>query len=106
MPDIDLGLASDWGANGGDDHGRIKLRQNQVYQNSPDKKDVLIGSPHSIEISVNTDCSSSQEADKVYFTTYHGSTKKIIAILDSSGNLHIAGQLKTGQTNMTYQTGM
>ncbi|MFF4779374.1 hypothetical protein ACFY05_41815 [Microtetraspora fusca] len=30
----------------------------------------------------------------------------MIAILDSSGNLHIAGQVKTGQTNMTCETGM
>ncbi|MDP9864299.1 MULTISPECIES: DUF6342 family protein [Streptosporangium] len=103
MPDIDLGVATDWDE--GDTHGRIKLRQNQIYPSSP-KKDVLISSPVSIEFSVNTNLSTSQEADKIYFTTHHGSQKKIIAILDSSGNLHIAGQVKTGQTNMTYETGM
>ncbi|MYR09025.1 hypothetical protein GTY62_00025 [Streptomyces sp. SID724] len=99
MPDIDLGLASDWDE--GDTHGRIKLRQNQVYPTSP-KKDVLVSSPVSIELSVNTNHSTSQEADKIYFTTHHGSTKKIIAVLDSDGNLHIAGRLITDQKNLTY----
>ncbi|MGV0097044.1 DUF6342 family protein [Streptomyces californicus] len=99
MADIDLGEASDWDE--GDTHGRIKLRQNQVYKNSP-KKDVLISSPVSIELSVNTNHSSSQEADKIYFTTHHGSTKKIIAVLDSDGNLHIAGRLITDQKNLGY----
>ncbi|MFI6143724.1 DUF6342 family protein [Streptomyces griseus] len=99
MPDIDLGVASDWDE--GDTHGRIKLRQNQVYPTSP-KKDVLVSSPVSIELSVNTNHSSSQEADKIYFTTHHGSTKKIIAVLDSDGNLHIAGRLITDQKNLAY----
>ncbi|MFH8434629.1 DUF6342 family protein [Streptomyces sp. NPDC018007] len=99
MADIDLGVASDWDE--GDTHGRVKLRQNQVYKSSP-KKDVLISSPVSIELSVNTNHSSSQEADKIYFTTHHGSTKKIIAVLDSDGNLHIAGRLITEQKNLGY----
>ncbi|MFE3199373.1 DUF6342 family protein [Embleya sp. NPDC055664] len=99
MADIDLGLASDWEE--GDTHGRIKLRQNQVYPTSP-KKDVLISSPVSIELSVNTNYSTSQEADKIYFTTYHGSTKKIIAVLDSDGNLRIAGKLITDQKDLSY----
>ncbi|AQT71671.1 MULTISPECIES: DUF6342 family protein [Streptomyces] len=99
MPDIDLGLASDWDE--GDTHGRIKLRPNQIYPNSP-KKDVLISSPVSIELSVNTNYSSSQEADKIYFTTHHGSTKKVIAVLDSDGNLHIAGRLITEQKDLSY----
>ncbi|WP_046780420.1 DUF6342 family protein [Streptomyces yangpuensis] len=99
MPDIDLGLASDWDE--GDTHGRIKLRPNQVYPNSP-KKDVLISSPVSIELSVNTNYSTSQEADKIYFTTHHGSTKKVIAVLDSDGNLHIAGRLITEQKDLSY----
>ncbi|MFC8177199.1 DUF6342 family protein [Streptomyces sp. NPDC057242] len=99
MADIDLGVASDWDE--GDTHGRIKLRQNQVYPNSP-KKDVLISSPVSIELSVNSNLSSSQEADKIYFTTHHGSTKKIIAVLDSDGNLHIAGRLITEQKDLRY----
>ncbi|MEU6213515.1 DUF6342 family protein [Streptomyces sp. NPDC047023] len=99
MPDIDLGQASDWDE--GDTHGRIRLRQNQTYPNSP-KKDVLISSPVSIELSVNTNHSSSQEADKIYFTTHHGSTKKVIAVLDSDGNLHIAGRLITEQKDLTY----
>ncbi|MFH8882158.1 DUF6342 family protein [Streptomyces californicus] len=77
------------------------MRQNQVYPTSP-KKDVLISSPVSIELSVNTNHSSSQEADKIYFTTHHGSTKKIIAVLDSDGNLHIAGRLITDQKNLGY----
>ncbi|MBJ6643353.1 DUF6342 family protein [Streptomyces sp. BSE7-9] len=99
MPDIDLGVATDW--NEGDTHGRVKLRQNQVYPTSP-KKDVLISSPVSIELSVNTNYSTSQEADKIYFTTHHGSQKKIIAILDSEGNLHIAGRLIEGQRDLGY----
>lgn len=99
MPDIDLGLATDW--NDGETHGLIKLRQNQTYPTSP-KKDVLISSPVSIELSVNTNESTSQEADKIYFTTHHGPTKKIIAVLDSDGNLHIAGRLITEQKNLKY----
>ncbi|MBL1093935.1 MULTISPECIES: DUF6342 family protein [Streptomyces] len=99
MADIDLGVASDWDE--GDTHARVKLRQNQVYPNSP-KKDVLISSPVSIELSVNTNHSSSQEADKIYFTTHHGSTKKIIAVLDSDGNLHIAGRLIPEQKDLGY----
>ncbi|WP_326756732.1 DUF6342 family protein [Streptomyces hirsutus] len=99
MPDIDLGLATDWDE--GDTHGRVKLRQNQVYPTSP-KKDVLISSPVSIELSVNTNYSTSQEADKIYFTTHHGSAKKVIAVLDSDGNLHIAGRLITEQKDLSY----
>jgi hypothetical protein len=99
MTEIDLGLASDW--NEGDAHGRIKLQQNQVYPDSS-KKDVLISSPCSIELSVNTNHSTSQEADKVYFTTHHGSTKKVIAVLDSDGNLRIAGRLITEQKDLSY----
>ncbi|NGO13988.1 hypothetical protein G5C60_41960 [Streptomyces sp. HC44] len=99
MPDIDLGLATDWEE--GDTHGRVKLRPNQVYPNSP-KKDVLISSPVSIELSVNTNLSTSQEADKVYFTTHHGRTKKVIAILDSNGDLYIAGRLITEQKDLRY----
>nr|WSS64170.1 DUF6342 family protein [Streptomyces sp. NBC_01177] len=99
MPDIDLGLATDWDE--GDTHGRVKLRQNQVYPTSP-KKDVLISSPVSIELSVNTNYSTSQEADKIYFTTHHGSRKKIIGILDSEGNLRIAGRLIQEQRDLGY----
>ncbi|TVZ84900.1 DUF6342 family protein [Streptomyces sp. BK340] len=99
MADIDLGLASDWDE--GDTHGRIKLQQNQVYPASP-KKDVLISSPCSIELSVNTNYSTSQEADKIIFTTYHGSTKKITPVLDSDGNLQIAGRLTTEQKDLSY----
>ncbi|MFJ7767033.1 DUF6342 family protein [Streptomyces sp. NPDC097107] len=99
MADIDLGVATDWDE--GDTHGRVKLRQNQTYPNSP-KKDVLISSPVSIELSVNSNYSTSQEADKIYFTTHHGSRKKIIAVLDSEGNLHIAGRLITEQKDLRY----
>ncbi|MBQ1095833.1 hypothetical protein KBY55_06945 [Streptomyces sp. b94] len=99
MADIDLGVATDWDE--GDTHGRVKLRQNQTYPNSP-KKDVLISSPVSIELSVNSNYSTSQEADKIYFTTHHGSQKKIIAVLDSEGNLHIAGRLITEQKDLRY----
>ncbi|MEX5637094.1 DUF6342 family protein [Parafrankia sp. FMc2] len=100
MPDIDLGLASDWDE--GDTHGRVKLRQNQQYPTSP-KKDVLISSPVSIELSVNTNYSTSQEADKIFFTTHHGTQKKIIAILDSNGDLYIAGRVIPEQSNLSYQ---
>ncbi|MEV4208186.1 DUF6342 family protein [Nocardia salmonicida] len=99
MANIDLGLATDWQE--GETHGWVKLSQNQTYPTSP-KKDVLISSPVSVEISINTNFSTSQEADKVYFTTHHGRTKKIIAVLDSNGNLSIAGQVLTGQTNLKY----
>ncbi|MEU9228877.1 DUF6342 family protein [Streptomyces massasporeus] len=37
-----------------------------------------------------------------YFTTHHGSSKKIIAMLDSDGNLHIAGRLITEQKDLHY----
>ncbi|MEU0545100.1 DUF6342 family protein [Nocardia sp. NPDC005978] len=99
MPDIDLGLASDWEE--GDTHGRVKLRPSEVYPNTP-KKDVLISSPASIELSVNTNFSTSQEADKIFFTTYHGTQRKIIAILDSNGDLYIAGRVIAGQTDLKY----
>ncbi|WP_280261094.1 DUF6342 family protein [Nocardia abscessus] len=99
MPDLDLGIASDWSE--GDAHGRVALRQNQRYPDSP-KKDVLVGSPNSIELSVNTNFSTTQEADKIFFTTYHGKEKKIIAILDSNGDLHIAGKLIQAAGNLSY----
>ncbi|MBD0707234.1 MULTISPECIES: DUF6342 family protein [unclassified Streptomyces] len=99
MADIDLGQASDW--NEGDNHARISLTPSRVYPGT-DKKDLVIGSPVSIELSVNTNHSSSQEADKVYFTTYHGSTKKLIAVLDSDGNLSIAGRLTVEQKDLKY----
>ncbi|MFE5719704.1 DUF6342 family protein [Streptomyces erythrochromogenes] len=97
MAEIDLGVASDWDE--GDNHGRIKLQQSQII---PTSKDVLISSPVSIELSVNTNYSTSQEADKIYFTTHHGSTKKVIAVLDSDGNLHIAGRLIAEQKDLSY----
>ncbi|MEU1282642.1 DUF6342 family protein [Kitasatospora sp. NPDC005856] len=100
MPDIDLGEASD--VKNGDWNGRVKLRQNQIYLNEPKKKDVLISGPESIELVVNTNHSTSQEANKFYFTTYHGATRKMLAVLDSDGNLSVAGRLITGQTNLTY----
>lgn len=61
----------------GDTHGRIKLRDNRVYPGTP-KKDVLIRSPCSVEPSVNTNYSSTQEADKIIFTSYQGTTMKKI----------------------------
>ncbi|MFE9792728.1 DUF6342 family protein [Streptomyces goshikiensis] len=99
MPDIDLGVATDWDE--GDTHGRVKLRQNQIYPTSP-KRDVLISSPVSIELSVNTNFSTSQEADKIYFTTHHGNQKKVIAVLDSNGDLRIAGRVIQEQKNLSY----
>ncbi|MBD0674342.1 DUF6342 family protein [Streptomyces sp. CBMA156] len=99
MPDIDLGVASD--VKSGDSNARIKLVQNRVNAN-PAWKDVVISGPESIELAVNTNESTSQEADKVYFTTHHGSTKKLLAVLDSMGNLSLAGRLLTEQKNLTY----
>lgn len=99
MPDLDLGIATDW--NEGDTHGRVRLVQNRKYPTSP-KKDVLISSPVSIELCVNSNYSTSQEADKIFFTTFHGSTKKVIAVLDSNGNLAIAGGLAQMQSGLDF----
>ena len=99
MPDIDLGLATDWDE--GDTHGRVKLRQNQKYPSSP-KKDVLISSPVSIELSVNTNYSTSQEADKIFFTTHYGNIKKVIGVLNSQGDLYLAGRVIELQQNLNY----
>ncbi|MGW2402867.1 DUF6342 family protein [Kitasatospora sp. NPDC001664] len=99
MPDIDLGLASDWPE--GDPRGRVKLVQNRTYPTSP-KKDVAVISPNSIEIEVNSDLASSQEKSKVYFTTHQGSRKVVIAVLDSEGNLSIRGKVITDQKNLGY----
>jgi hypothetical protein len=65
------------------------------------EKNVAIISPNSVEIQLNSNLSSSQEADKVYFTTYHGSTKKVVGILDSEGDLYIAGKVITDQKNLS-----
>ncbi|MGW4383385.1 DUF6342 family protein [Kitasatospora sp. NPDC004531] len=99
MAELDLGEATDWKE--GDSHGRVKLVQNRTYPTSP-KRDVLVSGPESIEISINTNFDTSQEASKVYFTTHHGSTKKIIAVLDSDGNLSIAGRLTTDQKYLQF----
>ncbi len=99
MPDLDLGLATDWDE--GDTHGRVRLRQNQKYPSSP-KKDVLISSPVSIELCVNTNYSTSQEADKIFFTTHYGCMKKVIGVLDSQGNLSISGRVMEMQNNLSY----
>src|SRR6478752_1810113 len=101
MPDIDLGVATDWIA--GDPNGRVKLQPSPKYPNSP-KKDVLVSSPQCIEIAVNTNFetppSGSMKLDKkIYFTTTSGGQKKIIAILDADGNLSIAGKVIQGQSN-------
>ncbi|MFJ9445301.1 DUF6342 family protein [Kitasatospora sp. NPDC101235] len=96
MPDIDLGEADNWTE--GDWHGRVKLRQNQVYPTSP-KRDLLISGPDSIELSINTNVEVDHAKNKFYFTTYHGDTKQIVAILDSDGNLYLAGNV----TEARYQ---
>ncbi|MEU8541179.1 DUF6342 family protein [Streptomyces sp. NPDC048717] len=97
MADVDLGVASGWDE--GDFHGRVKLQNNRTYPDTPEK-DVLITSPNSIELVMNGNHSSSQEADKIYFTTYHGSSRKVVGILDSDGNLRIAGKVITDQKDM------
>ncbi|WP_067824719.1 DUF6342 family protein [Nocardia inohanensis] len=99
MPDVDLGLATDW--EDGEMHGLVKLRQNQRYPNSA-KKDVLISGPVGMELSVNTNLEVTQDSDKIFFTTFVGGTKKIIAILDSDGKLFIAGRLYQNCTDLKY----
>lgn len=99
MPDVDLGVATDWDE--GDTHGRIRLEPSGSAAPDTSKKDVVISSPLSIELSVNTNRSESQEYDKIFFTTYVGGQKKIIGVLDSEGNLRIAGSLTEGQ-NLSY----
>lgn len=96
---IDMGIATDWEE--GQAHNQIINRQNQKYKTTP-KRDILIQSPVSIEFNVNSNLSNSQEADKIFFTTYHGSTKKIIGILDSNGNLFISGKVHENQGNLSY----
>ncbi|GGS50067.1 DUF6342 family protein [Streptomyces griseoviridis] len=98
MAELDLGPATQW--NEGETHGRVKLVGNETYPETPEKN-VAIISPNSVEIQLNSNLSSSQEADKVYFTTYHGSTKKVVGILDSEGDLYIAGKVITDQKNLS-----
>ncbi|MEV3931214.1 DUF6342 family protein [Streptomyces sp. NPDC049944] len=99
MPELDLGIATDWMQ--AETHGRVRLVQNRKYPTSP-KKDVQIVSPNSIEIQVNSDESTSTEADKVFFTTSYGTFKKVIAVLDSEGNLRIAGRVIENQGNLDF----
>ncbi|MFJ6252761.1 MULTISPECIES: DUF6342 family protein [unclassified Streptomyces] len=94
MPDIDLGKATDDYPEG-DVNGRVKLTPNRVYEGSP-KRDVLISGPQSIELSINTNLEVDHAKNKFYFTTHWGDTKKIIAILDSQGNLYLAGNVSQG----------
>ena len=100
MPDVDLGVATDWDE--GDTHGRIRLEPSGTAAPDVAKKDVVISSPLSIELSVNTNRSNTQELDRIIFSTYVGGEKKIIGILDSEGNLRIAGTLTEGQKELTY----
>ncbi|MFC8466003.1 DUF6342 family protein [Streptomyces sp. NPDC057250] len=97
MAELDLGQATAW--EGGETHGRVKLVDNRVYRGT-DKKDIAVIGPNSIEIQVNANQATSQEAAKIYFTTYHGSTKRTIACLDSDGNLRIAGKVITDQKDI------
>ncbi|GGU80318.1 hypothetical protein GCM10010275_13810 [Streptomyces litmocidini] len=97
MAELDLGVASNW--DDGEYHGRVKLVENRTWGNSQDKN-VAVISPNSVEIVMNSNHSTSQEADKVYFVTHHGSTRKVVGILDSDGNLQIAGKLITDQKNL------
>ncbi|WP_067812883.1 DUF6342 family protein [Nocardia inohanensis] len=99
MTDIDLGVASDWEE--GDTHGRMRLTPSKIYPNTP-KRDVTISGPNGIELSVNTNFSNTQEADKIFFTTYRGTEKVVLAVLDSDGNLLIRGQVIDKQSNLSY----
>ncbi|MFJ9203055.1 DUF6342 family protein [Streptomyces flaveolus] len=101
MAELDLGVATRWEE--AETHGRVKLVDNRIYRDSPEK-DVAIISPNSVEIVLNSNHSSSQESDKVYITTHHGSTKKILGILDSDGNLKIAGKLITDQKDLRWDS--
>ncbi|MGW6690680.1 DUF6342 family protein [Streptomyces sp. NPDC054961] len=80
-------------------NGKVKLLDNRTYPGTP-QKNVAVISPNSVEIVMNSNCSSSQEMDKVYFVTHHGSERKVVWILDSDGNLQIAGKLITDQKNL------
>ncbi|PWK61817.1 hypothetical protein BCL76_12623 [Streptomyces sp. CG 926] len=101
MPELDLGLATDWKE--GEPNGKVKLTQTQTYPTSG-HKNVAVISPNSVEIVMNSNFSSTQEMDKVYFVTHHGSTKKIVGILDSNGDLRIAGRVITDQKNLTWDS--
>ncbi|MFJ3175291.1 DUF6342 family protein [Streptomyces roseus] len=101
MADLDLGTATGWGE--GESHGRVKLVENQIYKASPERNAAVI-SPNSVEIVMNSNFSTSQEADKHYFVTHHGSTKKIVGILDSNGDLRIAGRIITDQSDLRWDS--
>ncbi|MBD0712049.1 MULTISPECIES: DUF6342 family protein [unclassified Streptomyces] len=98
MAELDLGQASNWDE--GEYHGKVKLVSNDVRPGSGEQN-VAVISPNSVEIRMNSNFSSSQEMDKVYFTTHHGSTKKVVGILDSDGNLYIAGKVITDQKDLS-----
>jgi hypothetical protein len=97
MAELNLGPATEW--NDGEPNGKVKLVENRVYAGSPERN-VAVISPNSVEIVMNSNQSSSQEMDKVYFVTHHGSTRKVVGILDSDGNLQIAGKLITDQKDL------
>ncbi|MEV4189031.1 DUF6342 family protein [Streptosporangium canum] len=99
MPDVDLGIASD--ATQGDTHGRVKLQKIAKYPNSP-KLDVAVTSPQSIEFLVNTNNETSFEAAKFIFTARFGRDLRVLAVLDSWGNLSLRGRVNENQTNLTY----
>ncbi|MFF1265970.1 DUF6342 family protein [Streptomyces anulatus] len=99
MPDVDLGVASDW--NEGDTHGRIALRPSPKFSD-PGKQDVVVSSPLGIELTVNTNHSTNQEGDRVVISTFHGTEKKILAILDSTGDLYISGRVIQEQGDLSY----
>ncbi|MFF7456872.1 DUF6342 family protein [Kitasatospora sp. NPDC008115] len=40
-------------------------------------------------------------SQRVFSTTYRGATRRVIGVLDSDGNLSIAGRLVTDQKNLT-----
>ena len=102
--DVDLGVCTDWRE--GETHARIVSRQNQKFPHSP-KKDILITSPVSIELRVNSNNSSTTEADKIFFTTGavdgRPEAKEVVGILDSRGNLFLAGQVFERQHNLNYE---
>ena len=62
----------------------------QLQDRGDGKKDLLLTSPLSIEINIDN---NNAPADEVKFTAGSGANKKVIAILDESGNLKIRGQV-------------
>jgi hypothetical protein len=98
--ELDLGLATDWDE--GETHNRVKLVKNRHYDQEA-KKDVLMTSPVSIELRVNTIFQESRESAKFFFTALDGGRKVVVAVLDSDGNLYLRGSLTEFSESLSYK---